>query len=102
MLGRDAEVCLCAAYLGHGVCRTICHRGWDLLDLKNHQAAGSTGALSELADLFFRSLAVSKAPRMGSQNAKDAWNLLDWANMILLLIGFTMRMLLFSDACPAS
>ncbi|CAE7233518.1 pkd2 [Symbiodinium natans] len=28
----------------------------------------------------------------------DAWNLLDWANMVLLLIGFTLRMLLFSDA----
>lgn len=54
----------------------------------------------------------------GSQTAEDAWNLLDWAccledivlsvlsfsakaNMILLLIGFTMRMLLFSDVCPA-
>eukprot|EP00931_Biecheleriopsis_adriatica_P115272 TRINITY_DN91084_c0_g1_i1.p1 TRINITY_DN91084_c0_g1~~TRINITY_DN91084_c0_g1_i1.p1 ORF type:complete len:704 (-),score=165.59 TRINITY_DN91084_c0_g1_i1:56-2167(-) len=28
----------------------------------------------------------------------DAWNLLDWVNMILLLIGFTFRMLLFADA----
>ncbi|CAJ1460007.1 unnamed protein product [Effrenium voratum] len=32
----------------------------------------------------------------------DAWNLLDWANMILLLVGFTMRMLLFSDAANAN
>ncbi|CAE7417072.1 pkd2 [Symbiodinium sp. CCMP2456] len=32
----------------------------------------------------------------------DAWNLLDWANMVLLLIGFTLRMLLFSDAANAN
>lgn len=32
----------------------------------------------------------------------DAWNLLDWANMVLLLVGFTMRMLLFSDAANAN
>eukprot|EP00930_Biecheleria_cincta_P013344 TRINITY_DN11944_c0_g1_i1.p1 TRINITY_DN11944_c0_g1~~TRINITY_DN11944_c0_g1_i1.p1 ORF type:complete len:707 (-),score=112.87 TRINITY_DN11944_c0_g1_i1:203-2323(-) len=28
----------------------------------------------------------------------DAWNLLDWANMFLLLYGFTLRCLLFADA----
>jgi len=28
----------------------------------------------------------------------DAWNLLDWVNMILLLVGFTLRCLLFADA----
>jgi len=32
----------------------------------------------------------------------DAWNLLDWVNMVLLLIGFTLRMLLFSDAANAN
>lgn len=48
--------------------------------------------LEELQELLYGKLAY----------LCDGWNLMDWANMILLLVAFVMRMMTFSEASAAN